>query len=438
MALKKTDLLLYFIYLDEKGLNKNGKYTKEQIASGLDIKESSINIYLSKLSSQDYIHRKRRRHVKYILDTIELTSKGEKLVEDEILEKLENVHFTPERHSIDACITYKELSNLITNPLDKVFLLTMYRKMFKFDLYSYVSNIKSIKDDSKIQKIFQESEHEKNENFLSAFYNISLYSEEVYNRIKNPKELSEMNIDTLIIQAENYLKRGDIENSESLYKSLLVNKNKITQNQWFLINIGLVNVYRKREDYQRAMTLLEDLEQQTEDKRFLVYIKQVKALEIGLRGQFEESIDLFTSAIRQSFHFNNPLLTDICYANRGLIYFINKEYNKAESDWIKAKKFAQEASSRYSEGKNLTNLADIEILKGNFETAEKYLEEAESIFFDLKDLEGISMIAYNKGLYYLALKDLEKALIEYTKFITVAQPCSFPLLMKSVLRRFNI
>lgn len=305
----------------------------------------------------------------------------------------------------------------------------MYKKMFKFDLFSFVSNIKSIKDDSRLERILQEKETEDDQTFVSALYNMSLYGENVDERLKNPKELSDQNTDILIIQAESYLKRGDFKKSESIYKSLLTSQRKITQNQWFLINIGLVNVHRKREEYESAMKLLDDLETQTQEKHFLSYIKQLKALETGLRGQFEESIQLFTSAIRSFQAYGNPLLIDIGYANRGLIYFINKEHKLAEKDWKMALKYANKAKSKYSEGKNLGNLADIEILKGNFETAKKYLNKAETIFFDLEDMEGVSMIAYNKGFYHLAKKQLEEALKEYQRFENIAQPLPGPYML---------
>jgi tetratricopeptide (TPR) repeat protein len=428
MKLRKPDLLLFLIYLAKVRQKGEFKYTREQISGSLIVKPSTINVYLSNLTSQDLINRKTRRYVEYPLDTIQITAKGKVLVEDTILEKIKKIHFTPERHFIDSCISFTDLSEMISNPLDKVFLLSLYNKMYNFDLFSYISNIQSLKDDSKLQKIISDRTNDY-DNFLSALYNVSLYGKDVQTRLKNPEFLSDFNTEALIIQAESYLKKGDFKNSEKLYRSLLTIDRKLTQNQWFLINIGIVNILRKMENYNEVMEMLDHLEKETKDKRFHCYIKQIKAYEIGLRGDYDKSVSLFNNVINSSFKIGNPLLTDICYANRSVIHFIRTEYESAERDWITAIDYARKARSRYSEGKNLGNLADIEILKGNLETAWKYLDEAETIFFDLEDHEGISMIAFNKGFYYLAEKRLDMALKEFERFRTIAQPLPGPYMM---------
>jgi tetratricopeptide (TPR) repeat protein/predicted transcriptional regulator len=437
MTITKPDLLLYLIHQNDIDSKRNNKVSIEQVSRSLNVQPPTIKVYLSNLDHQDLINRKKKRYVEFFLDTIQITNKGKNLVEDTIVDELEKIHFTPERHFIDSCIPYSELSKMISNPLDRVFLLTMYKKKYKFDLYSFVSNIKSVKDDSKVEKIINDDgKSKKNENFLSAFYNVSLYGKDVHERLKNPGYLDDFNTDTLIIQAESYLKKGDFDKSEKLYSSLLTIDRKLTQNQWFLVNIGLINVLRKKEQHEEALEMMDRLERDTKDKRFRCYIKQMRALELGLRGKHDESISQFNSAINSSYKIGSHLLTDICLANRGVIHFIRKDHDKAEKDWRAAIEFARKAKSRYSEGKNLGNLADIEILKGNHDTAWKYLDESETIFFDLEDHEGISMIAFNKGLYYLSMKKLDQAIQEFERFRTIAQPLPGPHMLNLLKNAF--
>ena len=105
MSLGKSDLLLYFIQSAKVNQKKEKNYTKEQVAKALIMNPSSINYYLSQLSTQNYINRKKKHNIKYFLETVEVTTKGKNLVEDVILNELEKVQFTPERHYIDSYLT---------------------------------------------------------------------------------------------------------------------------------------------------------------------------------------------------------------------------------------------------------------------------------------------------------------------------------------------
>jgi tetratricopeptide (TPR) repeat protein len=432
MKFNNSDLLLYFMHLSEKGDRKTTKYTKDEVARAFHIKPSSVDVYLSKLSSNNYIYRKKRHFTQHLLETIDITYSGRDRI-NTIKNDLNTVIFTPERHSIQRCIKFNDFSKDITDPLDYICLLSMYNKKYNFDLLSFLSNINFARDDSNIHNFFLKRGNDIEKSFISALYNMSLYGDlkNVKSSINNSIETESIN--ALIILAETESKKGKFEKAELLYKTLLSPDLKLSQYQWFLTNIGLINVYRKKENSKKVMNALDDFEKQTKDKIFLAYIKQIKALEIGIHGQYEESIKMFSSVISSFHNFGFPLLIDIGYANRGFVYFLNKKYDLAEKDWKTAKKYAIEAKSKYSVGKNLGNLADIEILKGNFETAERFLDEAESIFNEVEDVEGLMMIAYNRGLFYLAKKDLKEALKQYEYFKEIGSPLPGPYL-ENILR----
>lgn len=435
MKINNPDLLLYFIHLNEKGDRIQRKYDKNEVARAFHIKPSSVGVYLSTLSRNNYIYRKKRHYTQYFLDPIQITNSGRERI-NTISNNLSSIIFTPERHSIQRCIKYEDLSKNFSDPLDTICLLSMYNKKYYFDLISFLSNINFAKDDSRIQNFFQKKENDSEKNFISALYNMSLYGDlkNVDYPINNQIDINSENINALIILAETESKKGNFDKAELLYQTLLSPDIKLSQYQWFLTNIGLINVYRKKENNKKVKEALDNFQKQTKDKVFLTYIKQMRALDLGIFGKYEESIKLFSSVINAFHNFGFPLLIDIGYANRGFIHFLNKKYDLAEEDWKTAKKYAIEANSKYSIGKNLGNLADIEILKGNFKTAEKFLNEAELIFKEVEDVEGLMMIAYNRGLFYLAKKDLKEALKQYEFFRDIGSPLPGPYL-ENILRK---
>jgi tetratricopeptide (TPR) repeat protein len=105
----------------------------------------------------------------------------------------------------------------------------------------------------------------------------------------------------------------------------------------------------------------------------------------------------------------------ITHNNRGIIYYIKEEFEKAEDDWNKARKYTKDAGSRYIEGAVFNNLAGIELIKGNMEKSWKYTQMAFERFREVNDLEGVSWCDFQLAEYYLENKDLENAKLHYHK-----------------------
>lgn len=436
MKLNNSDLILYFIHIVEHDSDPKQVYTKEDLAKALNISGSTLNVYLSQLSTQNLIIRKKRHYVKNFIDTVNMTEEGKDKLYS-VMDTIESVSFTPERHNIDSIIRYKDIITKINNPLDRVFLLSLYFKSFKFDLYTYLSNLKLVRDDSTLDSFLFSIDHDntdKESNFISAIYNMSLYGDQRYDSADISTQLTHSDVNALIILGETLMKKGELDNSLSLFNYLLHPEHGITQFQWFLINVGMIKIHNRSGEHEKVMDTISDLENQTKDRIFLAYLKQLKAIEIGERRYYDESIKLFSSAIRSYHNFGYPLLLSLGYSNRGYIYFLHHKFDLAEKDWKSARKYAVKAKSKYSEAKIIGNLADCEIEKGNFSLAKRYLNDAESIFWSLNDIEGVAMIAFNRGLFHLAKKEYLEAVEQYTIFESIGRPLPGPYL-SNVLRQ---
>ena len=56
-----------------------------------------------------------------------------------------------------------DLYSKVNNPLERLFLLSLYRKKFSFDLPRYLGNLNLIKNDNNITKFFIEIEEKARE-----------------------------------------------------------------------------------------------------------------------------------------------------------------------------------------------------------------------------------------------------------------------------------
>jgi tetratricopeptide (TPR) repeat protein len=219
------------------------------------------------------------------------------------------------------------------------------------------------------------------------------------------------------------MKQGKLEYSELVLNKLLSGSPTIDQNQWFQIIQNLASVYMRKGDYSLSNNVIEKAEDSTRDRLFLACLKNLRGHLRIHEGKYDEGMAILSSSIRAFYTFNIPILLSIAYNNRGVIYFIKGKYEDAEKDWLKATKFAKKALSEYSEVNISLNLADIEMMKGDFTKAEKILERASNFYNQCNDLEKLATTEFN-----FALLEIEKGCFEnaYEHFL-MSESIAFPL-----------
>ncbi len=311
-----------------------------------------------------------------------------------------------------------------------LFFLSLYASKKDFDLIMFLDTLKISRADSNIVNIFSDMELDEGEvsriPFIITFSKTSFHGD-FEKEILKRDGWSERDVSALLIIAESEQKQGKLNDALTLYQYILSGKTKTTQNQWFIARMGLVHTYRKMGDFEKAIEILDETETNTDNKTFLAFSKQVRALILMLQGDYTEAMKLFNFAIRSFKTFGLPLMLAICYNNRGTLYYRMDDFENAGEDWKKGRRCATEAKSEYCEAALIGNLADIYARQGKFDLALKYLKRGEKISEKIMDLEMLSTHYFNFSLVYLMMKDLDNALKFYKRSLEIAFPLPSPL-----------
>jgi tetratricopeptide (TPR) repeat protein len=429
MRISRDELILIGLDLLLSESEKGISYNKEDLSVALDITEKTLNDYLTKLKKAGLVERNQKKFIKDLDSTVSITENGKERLEV-LWESVNRLVLTPEHHNIPSIVKVKLILDRLRDPLEKVFFLSIYSANKDFDLFMFLDALKISKADSNIINIFSEMDLEEEE--ISRIPFIVTFSKTSFHggfdqELLQKDGWGERDPNAILVIAEADQKQGRLNDAKAYYDYLLSQHFKLTQNQWFLARMGLVHTYRKMGETQTALKFLDETMEITDNKTYLAYGKQLKALMFSLLGKFEDSLKLYNSAIRSFHSYGLPLMLSITYNNRGTLYYRMEDYDNAIDDWKKARRYATEAKSEYCEAAILSNLADMSGRNDEFDLAMKYLKRGEKISKNTGDLEMLSMIYFNFSLVYIMMNDLEKAVNMYKISDEVGFPLPSPL-----------
>ncbi|MGA1848629.1 MAG: tetratricopeptide repeat protein, partial [Thermoplasmatota archaeon] len=412
MKLSKESIVLYSVSLLKGHETTDREFRKEQLAMALGISPRTLDLYLGHLKDKGLVNRMKKRYIKDLGSTTIITGDGRKQVQN-VHRMMRNLLLTEKRHNVPSCMDLGSVMEQIADPMDKVFFLSLYNHHKYFDLPLFFRTMRMSKDDTNLLNIFKSMEPKDgasgHQSFVESFHNASLFGELNMDQFAG-EEWDTDNIDAMIILAQAKIRSGKFEDAAMIHEYLLGSAIHLTQNQWFMIKIDQSLCLRKSGREEEALELLERLEEMVDNRLYLAFIKQRKGMMLFFRGNREEGLNLLDSAVRSFSTFGLPIFISIALNNRGVARFVMKEYDVAKNDWMKARRYANEAKSIYAEALILPNMADIAIMEGKFDLARKHLDKADSIFKMLKDLEGEAVIMFNMALLKLEMGDLEDAI----------------------------
>jgi tetratricopeptide (TPR) repeat protein len=374
MIIPNDDVILYSIHILESNEDLSEGISKEVFADTLSITEGSLNIYLSRLSNKGMIERKKVHHERIISRLVLVSQNGLKNIEriESVLEELE---FTPERHKISTNIRFLDLMKKVTYPLEKIFLLSLFTRKFSFNLNDFLGNIKSISDDTSIIGYFRELEKRNDQRPLKPFnidiYNMSLYGEKPGYDSFISQDLREEDVNSLLISGETFRKQGRLLEASKIYELILKSDLNISQNQWFITNLGKAQVLRRQGKIDEAFNQLGAIKRNTKNKLYNALLNHTIAMYKGFNGDYEKKITILSSCIRSFQNFQIPLFLSLSLNSRGVAYYSLEKMKLAEKDWKSARKHSKLAGSPYAEAYVLTNLASLEAIKGNIKLGKK-------------------------------------------------------------------
>jgi tetratricopeptide (TPR) repeat protein len=428
MQISRDELVLLGLDRLINGRERVDPYTREDLANALDISEKTLNEYLTKLKKAGLIERHQKKFINDLDYTVKITPKGMDRV-GMIWHGIDRMVLTPEHHNIPSCIKVNVILERIRDPLELIFFLSLYSSLNEFDLIMFLDTLKISKTDHNIVNIFSEMDLDEEEAsrvpFIVTFSKSSFHGGFEKDLLKKDASMG-MDVNALLIIAESHMKQGKLKDAHMLYEFILSPRNKITQNQWFIARMGLVQTKRKMGDFQNAFKLLEETMDMTANKTFLAYSRQLKALLFSIMGNFDDSMKLYNRAIRSFHSSGHPLMLSIAYNNRGTLYYRLGDFKNAEEDWNKARKYAKEARSEYCEAAIITNLAELRARDGNFNLAIKYLNRARNINRDTGDFENMAGVEFNLSLIYTMMNEKDKAIDLFGKAMKTAYPLPSP------------
>jgi tetratricopeptide (TPR) repeat protein len=437
MGIKKDELILYSL-----GLLKDHERThdidKGTFSSTLNIEESTLDVYLSKLKNSGGIERIKKKHPRDIREIVEITDKGRYKI-GTIEEKIGREVFTPERHNLPACISVSTLLNMINDPLEKVFTLSLYTMTKRFDFDLLIRAMRTAKMDSSVINVISNINGKAGKNsssLMETFYRSSMIGDFSKEKLEN-LEINKDDPDMMLLMAETTYKQGRIEESISLYRFILSPEMHLSHTHWFIASCGLALVTSKMGNFPESIRMLQDLIERTDNKVMKAYARERMARILSSVGEYQKAEELFKSCTASFRSFGIPFLQATGYNNYGILMFRMGKYDEAERLWNMAKKYARESGSKYLEGPVYGNLADIEIQKGNLDQCEKLLQYARECYKDVSDIEGESYVDFNYSLLYLERKDKEKALQYLRRFKTIAYPSPSYLERKEMINVFK-
>ncbi len=434
MILSNEDLILFSVHELLREKNDQLEVTLKDFASGPHIHENTLNVYLSKLRKQGLIHRINKHYEYNIIKKMSLTEEGFLRLEN-INSVLSNSVFTPENHKIDHVWKFFDIYNKYKNPIERIFILTLFVKMKDFDITSFISTLETSKDERCFTRIFNDhfcTKDKKKVTLSQSILNMSLYGINYKNDILNMNQ-EKGDINSLILLAEASRRRGEFEYANQQFKQLLKPTFNLTRNQWLQIQINLLCLNYELEDYQEVNKKIEYLKDQTKDIVLKNYLLEIEGTLCYFNKDNENAIKLLSSSIRSFHKLNEDFFLSLAYTNRGVVYFNMENFPLAEKDWKKALKYARNVGSKYSEANILPNLADIEIQRKNYKKAKYMLNKSEDMFIDLGCIRGRDIVEFNRALLYLEMKKLDKA-IDHLNISETLSP-SFPTTKDMEIRR---
>lgn len=426
MGVAKESLILYSLDLLLKNGTESKKYSRDQLAVSLDISEKTLDLYLSRLKKDGFIERIKKHHPTGLDQIVRITPEGKKELE-KIKDEVGRELITPERHNSPTIVPVPTILERIRDPLERIFFLSLYTRSKSFDLPTYIETMKEVKSDYHTVRVLAEIDNRDQEEIplIDTFFKTRYFNQLDRGKIEDGY-FDRTDPNNLLMVAEASCKQGRFTDARTIYEYLLSDRIKLNQNQWFIAKTGLALLTSKEGDVDEAIFMLDDIIERTENKIYHSYAKQLKARIYSNVGEYERAMSLYNAAVNSFRTLGIPIMCAIVHNNRGVLHFRMGIYQKAEEDWVRAKKFASEAGCEHLKGPIYGNLGDLESMKGNMEKSEKYLKESMKIFNEIGDYEGRSYAEFNFSLYYLTKKDLKKALEYFKRSEEIAYPFPSP------------
>jgi tetratricopeptide (TPR) repeat protein len=377
---------------------------REELGTVLGRSQITIKKNLTSLKKDGLISKRKELGRSFI----EVTEEGEKRLTS-IDEELNHHFFTPEHHFIPRPVRLMDILNTINDHWVRLFMTNLFFSVTDFDLIETLNTFELLSKETSIYKLLESDvmfDGASNiSNFVHSFMESTLYGQSEVNK----DEEREWNIESLVLEADNRIIRGELDQGLELYQNILEMEN-LSQDIWFIATVGRIKTLPKMGRYDEMNIVLEDTRKSITNKMALAYLNQIEADILEMEGETERARVLFERSIGTFRHFNHPVFLSIAYNNYGILMFNSDRYDEAEKLWRKSRRCALEGNCEHMALTALGNLASIMRLKGDFQRAQDYLDEASSSYEKMNNLEMLAGIEYNRALLTLSMNEFDRSI----------------------------
>ncbi|MGA1848034.1 MAG: hypothetical protein ACMUHB_01715, partial [Thermoplasmatota archaeon] len=231
MSMKKEELVLYSLNLLEGDSRQNSTYSKEQVANALDIGMGTLDLYMTNLKRDGHIDRNKKKYIDDFRQSYTITRPGKDHYEG-IASRIRSETLTPERHNIPSIVPVSKILDRIDDVLERIFFVSMFTKVPRFDLPFYLETVRTAREDSNIFNLLYDAGDDSPEPvpIVESFFRSCFYGD--FTESKLDELVTEgLNVNTLLLVSEASYKKARFNESMSIYDHLLSGRVKITQNQ---------------------------------------------------------------------------------------------------------------------------------------------------------------------------------------------------------------
>lgn len=157
--------------------------------------------------------------------------------------------------------------------------------------------------------------------------------------------------------------------------------------------------------YSTALSLSE----QINDESLMTDILNSLTITFQKNGAFEQALETADSVISLSQAYKFTLQKGVALHNKGRVFYIQGEYERASSYFSKAKKIYQATGNKKKIAQVLSDQGNTAVVKGAYQDATQYFFAALNIHKGMNDKKAKAEINLDLGIVYSALGELTTA-----------------------------
>lgn len=247
-----------------------------------------------------------------------------------------------------------------------------------------------------------------------------MYSEKAIQYAKNYNNANDIAYANIML-GSSYMAKSDYSNSLNAFqKALDYYKNTDNYYQLHTIYNNLGIIYKYSQEYELSLHSYTNALNYAYKENDLQSIVQ-SLTNIGnlyvIQENFKLGLKYYNDALEEC-RKRNEFIPDIppIYNNIGYIYFYQNKLSEAKVAYQKAEYYYDSIGNIYGKAVTLNNLAEIEMIRENYNEAEKLIQTADSLHIKMSYNESRKNLYYTAYQLYSKQNKFDKALLYLEKF----------------------